>query len=57
MTMTPWNITGNVTDSRNAEESVQNLGDSVSLLASPKALNKALCFQKETNRLSLIEIF
>lgn len=58
MTMTPWNVTGNVTDGRNAEDSVQNLETpSAPSSITKNILNKALCFQKETNRLPLIEFF
>ena len=58
MTTTSWNITGNVTGGRNAGDSVQNLETpSAPSSITKNILNKALYFQKETNRLPLIEFF
>ena len=58
MTMTSWNITGNVAGGRNAGDSVQNLETpSAPSSITKNILNKALYFQKETNRLPLIEFF
>ena len=58
MTMTSWNITGNVSDGRYAGDSVQNLETPSGPPSITKnILSKALSFQKETNRLPLIEFF
>ena len=58
MTMTSWNITGNVSDGRYAGDSMQNLETpSAPSSITKNILSKALSFQKETNRLPLIEFF